>query len=77
MQKLHFFSLAYSPIRHALNQGRVKNRLGHPWTSQAIRYLLGNEIATACALNYRELVAGAERRERCEFEAMSGTLRTC
>ena len=30
-------------IARALNQEGIKNRLGHTWTSQAVRYLLGNE----------------------------------
>ncbi len=30
-------------IAHALNEEGITNRLGHRWTSQAVRYLLGNE----------------------------------
>lgn len=30
-------------IARELNQEGLKNRLGHPWTSQSIRYLLSNE----------------------------------
>ena len=30
-------------IARALNEEGIKNRLGNPWTSQAVRYLLSNE----------------------------------